>query len=137
MDKLKQFAKALTECKGFRNLPLSLIEQAKQNDIVIIYGASDDLMEFDGAIYDEVGCYDGGTAYLNYEDGVILDNCDCVECNKKKLKAKTIDAIWCAKDSEWTWTYKTDIPHETFEMLDDDEKYCLGIVFYRKDLKGE
>ena len=29
-------------------------QEAKESGLVIVYGASDDLMEFDGAIYDEV-----------------------------------------------------------------------------------
>lgn len=40
-------------------------------------------------------------------------------------------------DDQWwadvTWTYKTDIPHETFNIHDDNELYCTGIVFYAKD----
>ena len=30
-------------------------QEAKESGLVIVYGASDDLMEFDGAIYDEGG----------------------------------------------------------------------------------
>lgn len=34
---------------------------AKAAGLVVVFGASDDLMELRGAISDEVGCYDGGT----------------------------------------------------------------------------
>ena len=44
-------------------------QEAKENGLVIVYGASDDLMEFDGAIYDEGGCFDGGRVYFD-RDGV-------------------------------------------------------------------
>ena len=33
---------------------------AKENNIVIVTGASDDLVELEGAIYDEGDCYEGG-----------------------------------------------------------------------------
>ena len=50
---LRQFAKELTlsefNDKPYRDLPKEAIETAKNNNIVIVYGQSDDLMEFDGA----------------------------------------------------------------------------------------
>ncbi len=137
MEKLKDFAQRLTKAIHSRGIPQEFINEAKENGIVIVYGYSDDNMEFDGAIYDEVGCFDGGTAYLTFEDGVLLDGCQCFECEKKRKAAKTITAVWCDKENGWTWSYVTDIPHETFEMKDDDEKFCLGIVFYKDSLKGE
>ena len=42
-------------------------ELAKDNGLVVVFGASDDLMEFRGAIDDEIDCYVGGTAYLDSE----------------------------------------------------------------------
>lgn len=39
----------------------------------VIYGASDDLLEFDGPIYDEVDCYDAGTQRLTFSTGVVLE----------------------------------------------------------------
>lgn len=86
--------------------------------IVVVFGASDDLMEFRGAIHDEAGCWDGGTVKLEYFD---------------KSATKSIEALWC-KEDEYSFTYKTDIPHESFEILEDDLKYCRGIVFYKKDI---
>ena len=40
-------------------------QEAKESGLVIVYGASDDLMEFDGEIYDEGGCFDGGRVYFD------------------------------------------------------------------------
>ena len=40
-------------------------QEAKESGLVIVYGASDDLMEFDGALYDEGGCFDGGRVYFD------------------------------------------------------------------------
>lgn len=130
MEELKEFAKRLTNGNNGRDIDNELVQEAKEKGIVIVYGYSDDLMEFEGAMYDEFDCFDGGTCYIT-PNGDLLDGEYTISDNK------SIEAIWCAKDSEWTWSYKTDIPHETFEMIDDDEKYCLGLVFYKKDLKGE
>jgi len=67
--------------------------QAKENGIVIVFGASDDLIEFRGAIYDEVGAYDGGKAFLT-SNGLVENMCDDDDCPyfKEQLKkAKTIE----------------------------------------------
>jgi hypothetical protein len=109
---------------------------AEESGLVVVYGASDDLTEFEGAIYDEVGCYDGGTIYLD-SNGILDIDCDNPDCPllKRHLKqCKTIESIW-DKDG-YSWTYKTDIPHETFEIMEDGEKYCRGIVFDITELEA-
>ncbi len=98
--------------------------------LVVVFGGSDDLMEFRGAIDDEVGCYDGGKAYLN-SNGLLVNQCDDIDCPyfKDQLKrAMVIEALWCS-EADISWTYKTDIPHSTFEIMEDSEIYCRGIVF--------
>lgn len=106
--------------------------RAKELGFVVVFGYSDDNAEFEGAICEEVGCYDGDTIYLD-EHG-IFEECES-ECSHSVLvkeKCKTIEAVW---DSEgYSWTYKTDIPHAAFDIMEDGEKYCQGIVFDVKDL---
>lgn len=108
---------------------------AKEENLVIVFGASDDLMEFRGAIYEEVGCWDGGEAFID-DMGMLLENkCDDSDCpyfKQEKEHAFKITAVW---DSEgYSWIYKTDIPHKTFDILEDGEKYCRGIVFKTTDM---
>lgn len=108
---------------------------AKDSGIVIVSGRSDDLMEFEGAICDDASCYSGGIVYLSDND-LLKNDCEDDRCpyfEKTKSQAKTIEALW-GKDG-YSWTYKTDIPHETFEIFEDGEKYCKGIVFDIKELK--
>lgn len=108
---------------------------AKENNLVVVFGESDDLMEFRGAIDDEVDCYDGGTAYLT-KKGVIQNECDdkyCPYFEELQEQAEQIHAIW--DNGDYLWSYKTDIPHETFEIFEDGEKECQGIVFSMNDLK--
>lgn len=108
-----------------------LMAMAAAAGLVVVYGASDDLMEFDGAIKDEVSCYDGGRAYL--KDGDLLrndcDNDNCPNFKRDKEAAQFIDALWC-EEGDYSWTYKTDIPHATFEIVDSGDQYCRGIVFH-------
>lgn len=129
---IKKFAKLLDnrqyDYPQFTNEEIAI---AKENGFVIVYGASDDLIEFDGAICDEGGCFDGGKVYI-CETG-------CVEYGN--AETKYIEAVWCDKDmtdengNVITWTYKTDIPHETFMIYDDGNSYCRGIVFSIDDVK--
>ena len=110
-------------------------QYAKKNGVVIVFGASDDLMEFRGAIDDDIGCYGGGKAYFD-KNGLIVNECgneDCPYFREKLLRAKVITAIW---DSDgYSWIFTTDIPHETFEILEGGMKYCRGIVLSMEDLK--
>jgi hypothetical protein len=114
---------------------LSNIEKiiARECGFVVAYGASDDLMELEGAIEDEAGCYGGGIINID-KTGVINSESDDEDSKH------TIEALWCGADakdengSPITWTYKTDIPHETFMLYEDEEAYCRGIVFSINDL---
>lgn len=130
---IKKFAKSISGKEyGYPQFTKAEIETAKENGFVIVYGCSDDLMEFEGAIRDEGGCFDGGNVYFN-ETGVIDDNL-------VTLFDKCIKAIWCGgekdKDGqEITWTYETEIPHETFMIYDGGEPYCRGIVFRIEDVR--
>lgn len=132
MSILKDFAERITGKEyGYPQFTKEEIQFAKDNGIVVVYGASDDLMEFEGAIYDEAGCFDGGKVYV-CETG-------CVDYGNAGTKC--IEALWCDKNATdengnvIPWTYKTDIPHETFMIYEDEEPYCRGIVFSINDVK--
>jgi len=105
---------------------------AKKEGVVIVFGFSDDNIEFRGAIDDEIGCYDGSVVTVPGTN-------------------EHISALWCGmingnkavEENEYTtedgsvipWTYKVreDLPHETFMMYEDDGVFCRGIVFCLED----
>jgi hypothetical protein len=108
--------------------------EMKAAGLVAVYGASDDLMEFDGAIHDEVGCYDGGTAYLTGA-GILQNDCDNDECPhflRQKEGAPVIEAKWDVDG--FSWKYETAIPHAKFVIKEDGDNYCEGIVFALADV---
>lgn len=112
-----------------------LIESAKANRLVIIFGASDDLMELRGAVYDELGAYNGTTAYFD-KDGLLQNDCendDCPHFYKLKVSAAKVDAIWSPNATQ-SWGYKTAIPHSEFDIHEDGELYCRGIVICLDEL---
>jgi hypothetical protein len=108
--------------------------QVRQAGLVVVFGASDDLIEFRGAIRDEGDCYDGREVLIDAKgvlpswDSASESEESAQEYFERKPKARMIKALF-AKEGSYTWTYKTDIPHETFEIVKDGEPYCRGIVF--------
>lgn len=126
----KELAAKLNGREYWREITNEEVRQAKEAGLVVVFGASDDLIEFRGAIRDEGDCYDGGTVLFDAK-GVLPSSAQ--EYFERKAKARTITALW-AKEPGYSWTYKTDIPHETFEIVEDGEPYCRGIVFNIGDI---
>ncbi len=131
---LKEFAQMLDGKEyGYPRFTLEDIRLARENGFVIACGASDDLIEFYGAICDEGGCFAGGTVHFN-KTGVVFPDDD-----EQPDGCSQITALWCKENDEdgnpATWAYQTDIPHETFKIWDDGDLYCIGIVFSIADVR--
>lgn len=112
---------------------------AQADGLVVVYGYSDDNVEFRGAIDDEVGAYEGITIHIN-KSGILYaptPECDMDECPYLKQavkKARSIRAVWHDEGTP-CWTFETDIPHETFDIYEDGELFCVGIVFALDDIQ--
>ena len=114
-----------------------LIKLAKNAGLVVAYGFSDDLLEFDGAIYDEAGAPD--TVLIDTEgllpsfEAASEDEEACRRYFERKLNAREIEAIWRDSPSDEMddppWILKTDIPHESFMIVEEGEPFSRGIVF--------
>ncbi|MFH1110955.1 MAG: hypothetical protein V1790_17415 [Planctomycetota bacterium] len=120
--------------------------EAKKSALVVIFGYSDDNCELRGAINDEVGVCDGGTVLIDSNGGLLAEiDHDDIEVLKKhdvletvqarhKLAVK-IEALWCDPgEPEYSWSYRTDVPHATFKIMENGEPYCLGIAINLKEL---
>lgn len=109
---ISDFAKILNGREYGKEITPLEVQKAEELGFVVVFGYSDDNAEFRGAISDEVDCYDGGRVF--------------------EIGDKYIDAVWC--DGEYSWTYDTNIPHATFDIYDDGDKFCRGIVFDKREL---
>lgn len=105
---------------------------AKAAGLVVVYGQSDDLVEFDGAIMDEFNACNGTTVLLTPKG--VLEPCedDCPHYERAAACAVELKAIW-DRDG-YLWVFEAPFPHETFEIFDDGDKYCRGIVFALADI---
>lgn len=121
---------------------------AKESGLVVLFGQSDDLIEFRGAIYDEQGASEFGEVHFT-KKGKFIDEDKISEIRQIEedweveinIKLNTIETIWddLVKTDDGnihcSWQYKTEIPHSTFDIFEDDDLYCRGIVFDINDLK--
>lgn len=122
----KELADLLDGREYGNEITASEAKAAAEAGLVVVFGASDDLIEFRGAIDDEGGCFNGGIIYFD-RDGVAQDG---------EEKEFSIKAIWCGQN-DYSWSYEADFPHRSFAILEDGEPYCRGIVFSVDDLKPQ
>ena len=132
-------AKALATALNNRDLEDGFyrfeLKCAVRNNLVIVTGYSDDLIELDGAIKQEGDCFNGEIFHLEkYNDQWLL---------KKGNGCNSISAIWYDQNNTTDdlevipWSYKTDIPHESFSAKYRGEPFSEGFVFNITDLKIE
>lgn len=100
-------------------------KEAEANGLVVVFGYSDDNVEFAGAIDDEVGAFEGTTVCIDHSDGVVPVGEGAPE--------NVIKAIW-HDSGDTSWSFETSIPHETFNIYEDGDLFCVGIVFSMNDL---
>lgn len=130
---IKEFAKKLTG-REYTHPQFSDEEraEAKENGFLIVYGASDDLIELDGALYDEAGVYEGGFVRIKVQRDEGALSGGFVEDSFGRSDVFSVEAKWCEGVDEdgriITWTYDTSLAHETFDILEDGEIYCRGLI---------
>lgn len=133
----QEAAEQLNGCEYGREGSSELWAAMKAAGLVAVFGASDDLMEFEGAIRDEIGAYEGAVAHVTM-NGLVEPQQECCRhaesANAKAFAAaRPIKAVWDAGDGT-SWSYETDIPHATFNVMEDGDVYCRGIVFALADV---
>jgi hypothetical protein len=107
---------------------------AKASGLVVCFGASDDNLEFRGAIDDETGAWHGTEAYIT-SGGLLKNECkdeDCLYFEKIREATKAIvSAIW-DKDG-YSWVIDSNLPYTPFDIMEDGMKYCRGIIINLKE----
>lgn len=129
---------------------------AREDGLIAIFGASDDLMEFRGALCEEIGACDGTTAYIHIDGWLVEEpECKCEHArewfNDNKAEAHPVEALWCpgGVEGDPSWIFKSEhLAYETFSIYERDYQrgedgeqpvgslYCIGIVIDKEDLVG-
>lgn len=109
---------------------------AKESGLLVVFGASDDLMELRGVVHDEAGCYNGRSVLVSALAGILPkwevligfqpSQCEVRDWFAQKDDSFLIEALW--DQDGVAWSYKTELPHATFDIMEDGEVYCRGIV---------
>lgn len=142
----QQLAEQLNGREYLNETTPQIVLTAKQNGLVIVFAYSDDNCEFRGAIDEEIPCWCGAKIFFN-ADGSNFTNSDgeaflTSHKDKESPEQNMIEAVWCTTEKVthesgeyYAWTYKTEIPHATFDIMEDGKPFCQGIVFSITALK--
>ena len=111
----------------------------KNAGIVVVYGYSDDCVEFEGAVNTEIGIWNAG--YIPLLNGVPFDvPCDTDEfeiscCPLLKEVAKRLKHIK-VKFGMNGWEFDAEFPHEKFSIVEreSDNSCSEGLVYSLADL---
>lgn len=117
---LEEFAAMLDGREYLSEIAVEEAWEAARLGYVVIFGYSDDCMEIAGFVDDELGCYEG-------RKFAVVPGRKIYPCEDIPRSGKELRAVW--DEDGYAWTFKTDIYHATFDIFEEGEKYCRGIVF--------
>jgi hypothetical protein len=102
---------------------------AKDHGLIIVYGSSADLCEFEGAWTDELGSFDG--------DEFVFKNGEFVSYSSVAPNRRCIERLWCPDGSDRSWVFKAhNIPNvQRFTIMADGKPFSDGLVFRLDDCK--
>lgn len=110
----KEWAQRLNGREYRNELTEEEANQAANDGIIIAFGYSDDLLELVGLVDKEVSAF-GGVDF-----GIVK-------------------AIWCPRNEMGeiyaSWLIESDLPHEHFDIIEDEELFCRGAVVKAKPQK--
>lgn len=121
---VKEIAERLDGMQYGDRIPKDIEELAKENNIVIVYGYSDDLIELRGAIDDEIDAWGGGNVYIHNSKLMEVCDVDCIYYQEARAKARKVTGTFKSH-----WTFDSDFEYEAFTVYEDLELQCIGMVF--------
>lgn len=109
-----------------RNVVPAALEAVK--GLVVVYAASDDLVEIEGAMTQEIGAFNGVKLTASKTQGFFETAAD----------ESDIEFRWCddnSGDSVCPWSVICNLPHRKFDILDDEGYVCsVGVVLHIDDI---
>ncbi|MBE5801087.1 MAG: hypothetical protein E7319_02255 [Clostridiales bacterium] len=135
----KEVAAMLTQRAYGSEVTREETKQFAEAGIVVVYGYSDDCVEFVGAVESEIGVWnERDIPLLNGEPFFVpcADDCEDNHCVLLKETSKRLKHIY-SKFSGNGWEFDADFPHEKFCIFEDGDIFGEGLVYALADLKGE
>lgn len=111
-----------------------------QDNLVVLYGHSDDLIEVRGAVHDEMNRYectqfalvlageqidDGENVVIMDTPSIMLLSEDYDQSNNPRLITVRYSSV---DNTQADWEFETDMPHATFMLNKKGKPFCKGIV---------
>lgn len=132
-------AKQLHGMEYGTRIPRSITKAAKEANLLIVHGASDDLIQFFGVWEDEVGARD--KTVVTFDEQGFVPAFDSVHGKWRDAEDALAWAHRCRRACEIHvhfgasgWTYSTSFPVARFDIVEDNAVYCRGMVFGLQDV---
>lgn len=144
----EEFAKLLSGREYGMEITKDEERIAKESGLIVIFGYSDDNVELRGVLRDEISSFDGACFVIaKAGDKVVvsqnprfyreIDDLEAIDLepeiyalnNKNKF-----EAVWSPSELECSWLIKTEVTHATFDIFEDGELFCRGVVIEFADL---
>lgn len=112
--------------------------------LLVVYGYSDDNLEFRGIYYDEIPCYieennDSETFYFVL-DGETLEQIQQPDLTDQSMRYLEVTATWCPQDIGASWLITCNVKSHFFDVMEVDvdthDIFCRGIVVDVEDIKS-
>lgn len=147
MTELKLFASKLNGRERRNEITKEEELEAKEKGFLVIFGQSDDLMEMRGIVDDEFDVNWGKPTCVFFTEKDSLQNHFRQLGNVQEETLKNILEYFnvpllkiCVEEfasrhgeNNFAWYYSTDAVHATFDIFDEGDPYCKGLVI---DFKG-
>jgi hypothetical protein len=125
----EQFAAMLNGRQYGDELMSDDIKLALENDLIVCFGESSDILNARGRIESYACCSD--CDFIYFIDNSVYNGSDA-RYPFDNYDYPSLRAFWSEDDDGWR--YETDIPHATFKIFSGSELYCIGIVMDYKDI---
>lgn len=107
----------------------SVINIAKNSNLVIVSAIGDDTIIFSGSLKDEFDLLHGGQIFMAKEGGEYIP----YKKQSQDKSRKVIEVFW-DKHSVFKWKFLTLIKHVTYDLKKDGRSFCKGIIFNLNDI---
>ena len=129
---IKEFANNLGTRPMGDEVPYHMVCEAQRLNYLVIFGASDDLVEICGKHHYEFDAFRPMTLYVTKHRVYSAD-----EIHPAHAKPIHVEYSEPTANHPALWKFKTDIPHATFDVVEEGETgiFCRGIVIDAETLE--